>query len=123
MRKLIAMGALALMLTGCSAIKTVTGLAVTQQQVAVAVQAFDAVEETATNYLSLPSCTTGQTTLANACKNPKAVTKLIADVKAGRAARDSLWNASQAATQGVGAIDLYNAVNAAVTAIHADLQS
>ena len=113
--------ACALPLGGCAAIKTVAGLTVSQKYVGVAVQGFDAVEVSATQYLKLPTCTVGQSTLSTACKKAAVVPALIKDVRAGRASRDSLWASSKANPEGVGAIDLYNAVIAATATINSDL--
>lgn len=117
----LALLALALPLASCAAIKTVAGLTVSQKYVAVAVQGYDAVEVSATQYLRLPTCAAGQSTLSTACKKPVVIPVLIKDVRAGRAARDSLWASSKANPDGVGAIDLYNAVIAATTTINSDL--
>ena len=113
--------ALALPLASCSALKSVAGFSVSQKNVAIAVQAFDAVEASATNYLRLPACTDGQTTLGDGCRQPAVVPALIKDVRAGRAARDSLWAAAKAAPDGVGIKAAYEAVIAATAAIEQDL--
>lgn len=127
-RSLMGAALIALALCSCSTIKnleatvtTITGTTASQKQVAVAVQAFDAVEVTATNYLKLPTCATGVSTVSGTCKKSAVVATLITDVKAGRAARDSLWTASKSATSGVGAVALYTAVMSAVAVINVDL--
>jgi len=117
----VALIALALPLASCSTIKTITGITVNQKSVAVAVQAFDAVQISATNYLKLPTCTAGQSTIKDACKDAKVVPVLVKDVKAGRAARDSLWTASKGTADGIGIRAAYDAVIAATTAIKSDL--
>lgn len=123
MKKLIIVAALGLALSSCSAIdaaKYVAGITVPPKITAVAVTTFDAVEVSATNYLRLPMCTDGQTTLKDACKDAKVVPQLIKDVRAGRAARDALW-ASAKANAGSGIKDLYTAVMAAISKIKGDL--
>lgn len=107
MRKIILAAAAALSLAGCAAVQTAetlyskaTGTSVSQKQVAGAVQAFNLAETGATAYLRLPTCGGGQSTLTSACKQPGAVPTVIADVKAGRTARDGLWKASKASADG-----------------------
>lgn len=116
-----AMLALAIPLGACSTLKTIAGFTVPQKTIAIAVQAFDAIEVSATHYLRLPDCAAGQSTLANACRQPTAVSVLIKDVRAGRAARDSLWTASKSAPDGIGVKAACDAVVAATAAIKQDL--
>lgn len=102
MRKLICAGALALacILGGCAEIQkaeavfgVVTGDVVTPQAVVIAVNAFDAVEATATNYLRLPRCGGG----AVACRNPSTSAAVVAWIRAGRADRKQLLAGLRAA--------------------------
>ena len=122
--KLRTLGCAALMacaLASCSTIKALESASVSQKSVAAAVQAFDGVETTATNYLNLPTCATGQSTASNACKKTAVVPTLVKDIRAGRAARDSLWAASKANSSSTGLTAAYNAVMAAVATIQTDL--
>jgi hypothetical protein len=117
--------ALAIPLGACSVLKIVAGSTVPQKNVAVAVHAFDAVEVSATQYLRLPDCATTQSTLPDACRQPRVVPMLIRDVRGGRAARDSLWTASKGASGGasggIGIKAAFDAVVAATAAIKQDL--
>lgn len=106
--------------TVTSAVSTVAGIKVPQNDVAAAVVAFNAAEKAATRYLLLPTCKPPQTTLKNACKTQGGVALLGRDVPAGRAARDELWAASKADPSGAGPKSLVTAVIAAVSAINQD---
>ncbi len=85
-------GALLLLVGGCANIQnaydTLTGVTVSPTAVYVAVNAFDAVEASATNYLRLPRCkTTGP---AVVCRSPAATAAIIPAVRSGRVARNNL---------------------------------
>lgn len=122
--------ALALFLPACadiqavgSAVSVATNLSVPQKDVAAAVVAFDGAQDTASAYLQQPTCKVGQSVALNGCKTKKGVALLAKDVPAGRAARNSLWNASLGATAGVTSRSLLTAVIAATSALSADVKS
>lgn len=124
MNKIFALG-LTLGLAGCGAVQDVE-YAVTakipQNQIATAVQSFDALEVSATQYLKLPICAAG-VSIATGCKAPGSATKVITDVKAGRAARNALWASSKASSDGgVPATSLvYTTFTSYVSAVSADI--
>ena len=114
MRKHILAGALALAflsLPGCatlqkieSAISIATGPVVTPQQVYIAINAFDGVEATATNYLRLPRCPQ-----AVVCRSPSTSAAVITWVRAGRVDRNKLKAGLRAAPgQNISLVDVYN---------------
>ena len=95
MRKLVlvAMLALGAALGGCaqlqkveSAFQAATGKVVSPTAVLIAINAFDAIEATATHYVALPRC--GGAT--QVCRDPVVTAKIITAVKAGRADRNTL---------------------------------
>jgi hypothetical protein len=97
-RKIIIACAVALSLGGCAEFQKlqngfalVTGPIVTPQQVVIAINAFDAVEATATNYLHLPRCPS-----ASICRDPAITAKLVPAIRAGRADRNTLKAALRA---------------------------
>lgn len=121
MKKIVLLaGALALALSaaGCAPLSTVwdaaTGATVPTTGVIVAVNTFDALEATATNYLSLPKCVNGGPVL---CRDPGATAKIIPAVRAGRAARTNLESFLQANPGQLGPSGLYNALQASVTTL------
>ncbi len=114
MRKSLIAGALALAflsLPGCatlqkieSAISIAAGPNVTPQQVYIAINAFDGIEATATNYLKLPRCPQ-----AVACRDPATSAKVITWVRAGRADRNQLKAGLRAAPgQNISLVAVYN---------------
>jgi hypothetical protein len=97
--KFILILALAASLGGCAslqklegAFQTVTGNVVTPQAVFIAINAFDAVEATAKNYINLPRCGTGPTV----CRDPAITASVIKYVRAGRTDRNQLKAALRA---------------------------
>lgn len=121
MKKIVLLaGALALAFSaaGCAPLSTVwdaaTGATVPTTGVIVAVNTFDALEATATNYLSLPKCVTGGSSL---CRDPGATAKIIPAVRAGRVARTNLESFLQANPGQLGPSGLYNALQASVTTL------
>lgn len=64
-----------------------TGATVSPKAVIVAANAFDALEATATNYLTLKRCDGRNGPL---CRDPKATAIIVPAVRSGRAARDEL---------------------------------
>ena len=115
MRHIVRAGviALAITLSGCAgslqkienAIGIVTGDIVTPQAVYVAINAFDAVEASATNYLRLPRCSG----VGNLCRTPSTSAAVITWIRAGRADRKQLLaalKANPAASQSL--VSVYN---------------
>ncbi len=114
MRRHLIAGALALAflsLPGCatlqrieSAVSIATGPNVTPQQIYVAVNAFDAAEVLATNYLRLPRCPQ-----AVACRDPIVSKQVITWVRAGRIDRNKLKAGLRAAPgQNISLVTVYN---------------
>lgn len=94
MRKIVTMtavAALALAGTGCTELTNlydaVTGATVTPATVQIEVNAFDAIEATATNYLKLPACGAGAPSI---CRSAAAVNVIVPAIRSGRAARNTL---------------------------------
>lgn len=116
--------ALAIPLGGCSTVNSIgsaysaaTSVKVTKTQVYVAANAFDAVEVTATNYVRLPTCKTGQTFLADQCSTKVAISKLVPAIRAGRAARNNLEAFAKDHPGEIGASGLYAALTTAISTI------
>ena len=65
----------------------ITSTSVSPTVVVIAVNTFDALEATATNYLRLPRCKTGGPI---ACRDPNVTAKIVPAVRSGRAARNQL---------------------------------
>lgn len=67
-------------------VSTVTSTSVTPRDAYIAINGFDAVEATATNYLRLPRCN-GSRPL---CRSPAATPEIIRGIRAGRVARNDV---------------------------------
>lgn len=104
MKKLIALS-LIVTLGGCTQLQNfangveatvglVTGATVTPQQAYIASNAFLAVEASATNYVTLPTCGPGVSPL---CKTHAAVVAIAPAIYAGQSARKNLMAAVTAA--------------------------
>lgn len=127
MRKYTIIMALALSLGGCAGIQkletafqTVTSNVVTPQAVFVAINAFDAVEATAKNYVALPRCGTGPTV----CRDPAITANVIKYVRAGRADRNQLKAALRANPgASISLLDVYNDLGNTTTLLSAALAS
>lgn len=123
--KNLAVFAVVMGLGGCGAVQDVE-YAVTakipQNQIATAVQSFDALEVSATQYIKLPTCAAG-ISIATGCKAPGSAMNVISDVQAGRAARNALWASSKASSDGsVPATSLvYTTFTSYVSAVSADI--
>lgn len=118
MRKLLIATSVALALGGCTQLQNawsvVTSSNVPPQLVIVAGNTVDALEATATNYLSLPRCTGKNGPI---CRSPAATAQLIPAVRSMRVARDNLEqflndHPGQLATQG-----LYDALQASIKTV------
>ena len=91
MKKMLAGLLLALALTGCAGVQktlgALTGTTVSPQVMVIAVNSFNAIEATATNYLRLPKC---GAQVSPVCRSPKATAAIIPAIRSGRAARNSI---------------------------------
>ena len=102
-----------LVVAGVSACSgTLNPTVATPSQVAVAINAFDAAEITATNYLTLPLCATGG---PKVCRTAPISTSITTAVRAGIAARNALTADLQ--TNASAPITALEALNAAVSTI------
>ena len=110
----LALGALAL--SGCSTISTLTGTTISPTQVIVAGNSFDAVEETATNYLKLPLCPG-----ATLCRTAAATKAIVPAVRAARAARNQMEAYVNANPGSPAPVSLYNAAITAISALESTL--
>ncbi len=110
MRKLLLAAALAFALGGCALLQKIetgisiaTGPVVTPQEVYIAINAFDGIEVTATNYLRV-TCPS-----RNACQNPTAAASIITWVRGGRDDRNRLKAGLRASPgQNISLVDVYN---------------
>ena len=123
MKKLLILIIAALAISGCAqlqkfedAISIMASSKVSPTAVIVAVNSFDAVEVSATNYISLPKCTA---TNGPICRNAAATAQIIKVIRSGRIARNNLLqlmkdHPGELATQG-----LYDALNTAIDTVKA----
>lgn len=114
MRRILIVVGLAATLGGCAEITALESASLTTTQVYVAANAFDAAELTATNYLKLPACATGG---ASVCRNQAAVPALVATVRSGYQARQTLVAACTASTTAPNCVSAYTTVSTAVTGL------
>lgn len=114
MRKILFAAAAALALGACSNLQTlygeVTSTSISPQAALAAANAFDAVETTATAYLSLPACGGA----AIACRNATAVANIVPAVRSGRAARNAIEGLLQTSNGGPIPVANYNTLEAAI---------
>ena len=113
MKKLLAIVALAVVLSGCAQIQktfevtsnaiTAVENAVTPQQIYIAANAFDAVKVSATNYLELRRCPQN----APFCRDPAVTKKLIPLIRAGTIARNNAVAWARANPNGFADVRLY----------------
>lgn len=120
--KILIAATLAMSLAGCATVdkawNAATGATVPATSVIVAVNTFDALEATATNYLRLAKCVNGGSVV---CRNPTATAAIIPAVRSGRVARTNL-EAFLAANPGqLGPSGLYNALQASVSTLQSVL--
>lgn len=129
MRRIIFACALAACLGGCAqwnadvaAIKAdfakLSGATLSPTGVRLAVDAFDAVEVTATNYLTLPKCVTGGPSL---CRTDAAKNAIVPAIKAGRVARNNLEQFLAGHQTALGSQGAYDAIGAATQTVKAIL--
>jgi hypothetical protein len=102
-------------LSGCSAVTTLTSPALTPTQVIVAANAFDAIEATATNYLSLPTCPTA----TPVCKTAAGVNAIVPAIRTGRAARNTLEAAVNSGGATPLSVSTYTTLTTAITTLQA----
>lgn len=127
MRKLMLAAAIALSVAGCAGIQkfetafqTVTGNIVSPQAVFIAINAFDAIEAAAKNYVNLPRCGTGPTV----CRNPVITASVAKYVRAGRIDRNQLKAALRAnPNAAVSLVAIYNDLGNTTSLLSAALAS
>ena len=119
---IIASLALAPAVQGCArmqaAYEAATQATVSPQAVVIAVNSFNVLEATATNYLRLRRCSP---TTTQVCRNPEATRAIIPAVRAGRVARDNLIRFVREHPGQLGAgglIDALETVSGTITAIY-----
>src|SRR5665647_934483 len=109
MKKILISLTVVLSLAGCAKLtadyNAITGATVSPTAVIVAANAFDAVEATATNYLTLKKCSA---TTGPVCRNVAATKVIIPAVRSGRTARNNLEAFMQANPGVLGPTGLYN---------------
>lgn len=118
MKRLLLIGALAASLGGCANLKNdwnaITGATVSPTAVIVASNSFDALEATATSYLTFCKANRAM----SSCANYVAVrAKLIPAIRSGRVARNNLETFLQQNPGALGSSGLYNALVSAVATI------
>ena len=108
-------------LAGCAtfqkieaAYQTVTSATVSPQAVIVAADSFDVVKITATNYLRLKRCSGSNGPI---CRDPVLTPKIIAWVKSGTVARDSLKAFLRAHPGQLGDQGLYDILTASTSSL------
>lgn len=120
MKRFLPIVLLALALAGCASLSnvynTVTGATVSPAAVIVAGNSFDALEATATNYLTFCKANKALAT----CSNYVAVRKAILPaVRSGRVARNNLENFLSANPGQLGPSGLYNALVTSINTVQA----
>lgn len=119
MKRILLVALIAVSLGGCARLQASWNALTTSQvdatTVIVAANTFNALEATATNYLSLPRCTsTGKPVV---CRSPAATAKIIPAVRAGRVARNNLEQFLADHPGQIGAKGLYDALVSANTTL------
>ena len=113
MKKLLIPLLLAFSLSGCAAWNAITGAQLSPKAVYIAVNSFDALERTATNYLRLKKCN-GTTII---CRDPIATSKLIPAIQSARLARNNLEQFLKTHPGQLGPQGLYDALENAMSTI------
>lgn len=120
MKKLLIAAAMTLALSGCAELQNAwnaaTGATVSPSIVIVAVNSFDALEATATNYLRLPKC---NSTNGPICRSSAATAQIIPAVRAGRIARNNLEAFLNSHPGALAPQGLYDALSSAVNTLQA----
>ena len=96
-----------------AAYNVLSGLQVTPTTVYVAANAFDVLEQTATNYLRLPKCPLA----TPVCSDPLAVAQIVPLIRSGRVARTNLEAFMRANPGQFGPVSLYNALTSVTSAL------
>lgn len=107
---------LCLALGGCSTIANLESAGLSMNQVYVAANAFDAAENTATQYLKLPACSPGN---GYVCRNPAAVTAIANVGRPAVKARQNLVAACLVSTTSADCVSAYGTVTTAVSTLQA----
>lgn len=122
MRRILAVLALGLALAGCAKInkayQVLTTSTVSPTAVVVAGNSFDALEATATNYLTRPRC---NGTNGPLCRDPGATAKIIPAIRAGRVARNNLEQFLVDHPGDLGAQGLYDTFTKTISTLQAVL--
>lgn len=120
MKRLILLATLALSLAGCASLQNgyaiITGATVSPAAVIVAGNAFDAIEATATNYLTF--CKANRT-IAGCGSYVAARKAILPAVRSGRVARNNLENFMAANPGQLGPSGLYNALVTSINTLQA----
>lgn len=99
-------------LAGCNTLNTLTAT-VSANQVIVAANTFDALESTATSYLTLPTCMSGGLPV---CKTKAAVAVIVPAIRSGRTARNTLESAITSPT-GVVNTNVFSVLTTSITTL------
>lgn len=123
MKKLIAIAMVSVSLGACTQLKNVVGqienTKINGKSAYVAIQAFNAVERTTTNYLNLPGCN-GAIAL---CRQSGAAAALEKPFNAGISARNSLRAFMKANPGTLADAGLYNTLTSATSALQGVLNA
>lgn len=103
----------ALLLGGCSTLAALDSATLTTTQVYAAANAFDAAEQTATQYLSLPPCGGS----AVICRSPSAAAAVVAAGRGGISARRALISACIASVASTACTSAYTTVTTAISGL------
>jgi hypothetical protein len=122
MRKIIIAAMMALAVSGCvpvmqkidNAWNVLTASSISPEAVVIAVNSFDALEATATNYLRLERCNGANGPI---CRDPAATSKLVPAIRSGRVARNNLEQFLKDHPGQLGPSGLYDALQTAITTI------
>jgi hypothetical protein len=85
--------------------------------VIVAANAFDVLESSATNYLTLPTCPTA----TPVCKTAVAVAAIVPSIRAGRTARNTLEAAVNSGGSTPISVSVFATLTASITALQATM--
>lgn len=121
-KKLAAIIIVGSLLTGCTTfgqklegvVSAVTGATVDPQAVIVASNAFDGLERTATNYLTLKKCSAVSSPI---CRDVKATKAIIPAIRSGRVARNNLQAFLVQHPGQLGPQGLYDSLQAAISTL------
>jgi hypothetical protein len=122
MRKIIIAAMMALAVSGCApqlqkvknAWNVLTASSISPEAVVIAVNSFDALEATATNYLRLKRCNGDNGPI---CRDPAATEKLVPAIRSGRVARNDLEQFLKDHPGELGPSGLYDPLQTSINAI------